>query len=100
MMSEIPQVVSNFPDMSAIVNAHDIGWSINVTEEDLIRVIKTVSAEDILEKKAKLRAIKNQYTWEEEERTKNNLFLTNCRIQFNAANRSIKRKRIHGRYSS
>jgi glycosyltransferase involved in cell wall biosynthesis len=51
MMSEIPQVVSNFPDMSAIINAHDIGWAINVNEEELIRVIKTVSPEVILEKR-------------------------------------------------
>lgn len=67
LMAEIPLVVSNFPDMASLVREHGIGWPINVTEEELTRVVKSISLDNILEKKAKLKIIKRQYSWEVEE---------------------------------
>ena len=67
IMAEVPPIVSNFPDMSGIVNQHGIGWSINVSADDLYSLINRLSMSEIIFQKKKISEVKNQLCWENEE---------------------------------
>jgi len=67
IMAEIPLVVSSFPDMANLVESHDIGWAVDVNVEELIGAIKSITPGDLIVKKEKLRKVKSQFTWENEE---------------------------------
>lgn len=66
-MAGVPIIASNFPDMAHYIHAYKIGWITEVSEDDLLRVIKSLSTVDIEEKKNNLKHFAKNHNWENEE---------------------------------
>jgi glycosyltransferase involved in cell wall biosynthesis len=65
---ELPVIVSDFPDMSAIVRKYDCGWAIPVDADSLYKKIMSLTKEEVLQKKANAQKCKLDYTWQNEEK--------------------------------
>ena len=66
LMSGLPLIVSDFPDMGKIVEESKCGWKVPVNENSLIELIEKLSKEDIQEKRANVLRCRNNYSWENE----------------------------------
>lgn len=67
IIAELPQIVSDFPDMGKIIREYNIGWAIPVSELALSETLGKLSHNDILEKRRSLREVKPMFSWEREE---------------------------------
>ena len=69
MMAGLPMVVSDFPDMAALVEHHDCGWKVAVDAEALLALVKTISLKEISAKGAKACGARCYFGWHLEEPT-------------------------------
>lgn len=65
---ELPVIVSDFPDMSYIVNKYDCGWAIPVSADELYKKIMSLTIEEVQAKKANVRTCRLDYSWQNEEK--------------------------------
>jgi glycosyltransferase involved in cell wall biosynthesis len=69
LMSGIPCIVSDFPDMGDFVKTHDCGWSVPVDENSAYALIKDMSWDKIAQKKVGVNRLLNRddFGWEFEK---------------------------------
>jgi glycosyltransferase involved in cell wall biosynthesis len=67
VIAEIPLIVSNFPDMAALVNQHDLGWAIAVSEDALNDTLRKLTTEELAIKKQSLKKAKHLFSWSSQE---------------------------------
>jgi len=67
ILSGLPIIVSEFPDMGKIVDEYKCGWKISVDEKSVIDLIKNISKEDIQEKRNYALNCKDKFGWDQEE---------------------------------
>jgi len=68
LMSGLPLIVSDFPDMGKIVEENKCGWKVSVNEKSPLELIEKLSKEDIQEKRKNVLTCRNNYSWENEEK--------------------------------
>jgi len=66
--SGIPAIVSDLPDMGALVEEEDCGWRVQIGEEYLAELIEKITKEDIIAKSSNARKWAKNHTWEGEEK--------------------------------
>jgi glycosyltransferase involved in cell wall biosynthesis len=64
--SGLPVIVSDFPDMSAIINEYNCGWITGVSEKELLSTINSICSEDLLEKSKGVVNVQKEIHWEKE----------------------------------
>lgn len=67
ILSGIPPIVSDFPDMSKVVNDYNCGWCIEPTKKGLKFVLETIDKDSINSKKNNLLKASENYSWENQE---------------------------------
>lgn len=67
LMSGLPIIVSNFPDMSKLISKYNSGWTCNNDYKNFIKLVNSLSNEEIQEKKKSVKRISNSIGWHTEE---------------------------------
>jgi len=67
LFSGIPAIVSDFPEMSKVIEEGQWGWAIPVKKDVLLNLVNVLSREEIQEKKRNALKAKNKYGWHIEE---------------------------------
>ncbi len=67
LLSGVPMIVSDFPEMGKFVDENNCGWKVGVDSGALLKLIERISHEDIFEKKNKVLKCKDNYGWHKEE---------------------------------
>ncbi len=68
ILSGIPVIVSDFPEMSAIVDKYDCGWNVNPDENSLVKLMGKISKEDLISKKRNAVNARRFFGWHIEEK--------------------------------
>lgn len=74
IISGVPVIASNFPDMSKIITSTGFGWTSTPEPEALLSLINTISYEEIKIKKDLIQKNNNQFSWHIEERNYSSVF--------------------------
>lgn len=64
---ELPLIVSDFPDMSSLINKYECGWTTGVSAIELIKLIKGISENEIKNKKRGVSIAKEKLIWNTEK---------------------------------
>jgi glycosyltransferase involved in cell wall biosynthesis len=67
LLAGLPQIVSDFPEMSKVITEDDCGWTTAVAENDVLNLIKRLTRAEVLKKKANALRARDRYAWEDEE---------------------------------
>jgi glycosyltransferase involved in cell wall biosynthesis len=70
ILSELPIIVSDFPDMGKIVDEYHCGWKVNPVQDDIYHLINSITKDDILSKKKNVQIYKDMIVGWEKEKTK------------------------------
>jgi glycosyltransferase involved in cell wall biosynthesis len=65
----LPVIVSDFPDMGALVEAHQCGWRVEVSEQALAAAIHGINAGELSRKRENALEWARSHTWQTEEDT-------------------------------
>lgn len=63
----VAPVVSNFPEMSRLVDSYDCGWKIEPGVDALRRLVESIDAETLADKRVNAMRASAHYCWEHEE---------------------------------
>ena len=69
MMAGLPMIVSDFPEMAALVDHHDCGWKVAVDAEALLALVKTIDLKEVHAKRANVCGARCHFGWHLEEPT-------------------------------
>jgi glycosyltransferase involved in cell wall biosynthesis len=67
LLSGLPMIVSEFPEMGKFVDENNCGWKVKVDSRALVKLIESISHEDIFEKQNSVLKCKDNYGWHKEE---------------------------------
>jgi len=67
ILSGLPIIVSDFPDMGKIVDEYKCGWKVPVAEKSVIDLINDISKEDVQEKRNNALSCIDRFGWDKEE---------------------------------
>ena len=67
IMSGLPIIVSDFPDMGQVVDNYKCGWKVSVNEASVRELIGNMSKEEIKMKRESVIRCKNDFDWQKEE---------------------------------
>lgn len=68
LMCGLPLVVSNFPDMSQLVDRYKCGWKVEVSSEELLELVNEIKSEEVKEKKNNALNAREHLGWHIEEK--------------------------------
>lgn len=68
LISGLPIIVSNFPEMAKLVDINNCGWKIEPASAPLLYLINNLSPKDIEEKRSNALKCRDNYDWHKEER--------------------------------
>ena len=68
ILSGLPLIVSDFPDMGKIIDENKCGWKVSVDEKSVINLINNKSIEDIKEKRNNVLNCRDNFAWDKEEK--------------------------------
>jgi hypothetical protein len=60
-------IVSDFPEMAALVDTHGCGWKIQVSPSEISRIVTSISKNEIESKRKATLASRARFGWEYEE---------------------------------
>ncbi len=63
LLSGIPVMVTDFPEMTAVIDEYDMGWRLHEDSEKIIKVINSISPEELLIKKENVKKNNKHYDW-------------------------------------
>lgn len=69
IMSGVPAIVSDFPEMARVINEGKCGWKVPVKQEDLYQLVQQISIGDIHEKQRNALEYRKSLGWHVEERS-------------------------------
>jgi glycosyltransferase involved in cell wall biosynthesis len=67
LLSGLPIIVSDFPEMGKFIDENKCGWKVNVDSKALFDLIKNISNAELIEKKEEAIRCKNKFSWHMEE---------------------------------
>lgn len=74
IVSGLPVIVSDFPDMGKIIDKYKCGWKSLVNEQALIDTIEKISSEEIKDKIKGVLKCKDYFVWDSEEKKLLNIY--------------------------
>ena len=69
LLSGLPMIVSDFPEMGRFVDENNCGWKVRVDSDALLKLAEGISHEDVVEKRKNVLKCKDNYGWHKEEET-------------------------------
>ena len=69
MLAGLPMIVSDFPEMAALVERYDCGWKVAVDVEALLALVETISLKEVRAKSANACGARGHFGWHLEEPT-------------------------------
>ena len=69
LLSGVPVVASNFPDMSNIIDEYQCGWKVIPEEKAVLNLINSLTLDDIKEKRGNVLRCRTGFGWHIEENT-------------------------------
>lgn len=69
LIGGLPVIVSNFPEMSRIIDSYECGWKVDVENQGLRLVINSINHETLEQKKQNAQLAKESFGWHIEELT-------------------------------
>ena len=66
LVSGLPVVVSDFPEMSKVVEEYQCGWKVAVEEESVLSLINRISSAEIAAKKRSVMRCRHEFDWNRE----------------------------------
>ena len=66
IISGLPIIVSDFPEMGKLVDDYNCGWKVDVDSDSLLKLINNITWEDIEQKKDNAKLAKQSLGWEYE----------------------------------
>lgn len=66
--SGLPAIVSNFPEMSMVIDEEQCGWTIPVEKEALLSLVNSLSRKEIRKKRVKALQCVGKFDWRHEEK--------------------------------
>jgi glycosyltransferase involved in cell wall biosynthesis len=67
LLSGLPVIVSDFPEMGRFIDENKCGWKVNVDPTALFDLVKNISNAELIEKKEGAMKCKNKFTWHKEK---------------------------------
>lgn len=67
LMSGIPLIVSDFPEMGKIIDENNCGWKVSVNEKSVFDLIDSITIEELNEKRNSVLRCKDFFGWDKEE---------------------------------
>jgi glycosyltransferase involved in cell wall biosynthesis len=74
LASQKPSIVSNFPDMSEIIEMYDCGWQVEPNYASLFESLNSLTMDDVMQKKKKLGNHVRKFTWENQHEKLANIY--------------------------
>lgn len=74
LSNSLPVLVSNFPEMSKVVNDNDCGWGVSVNVKSITNMLESVTRDEIESKKSNTISCGLKYDWAIEEKTLLNIY--------------------------
>jgi glycosyltransferase involved in cell wall biosynthesis len=68
LLSGLPVIVSDFPEMGKVIDENNCGWKVTVDEKSVRRLVEKISKEDIEEKKKATFKCRDKFVWENESK--------------------------------
>lgn len=69
LFAGLPVIVSNFPEMAAIVSENDCGWIVEPAREALVATLAMIDRGEVERKRGNLSTFSERYGWEMDEPT-------------------------------
>lgn len=63
----VPMIVSDFPEMAALVDAHNCGWKVPVSQSEINRIVARITKSEIESKREATLESRLRFGWEDEE---------------------------------
>jgi glycosyltransferase involved in cell wall biosynthesis len=67
IMSGVPPIASNFPELKQIIHESDAGWVVDVDQEKLLSLVKEITQAEIQQKREKVLQYRQTIGWQIEE---------------------------------
>lgn len=67
LLSGVPVVVSDFPDMVAVVDFYECGWKVETTSDNILALVENITPHDIAAKKEGVCRAQEELGWDKEE---------------------------------
>jgi len=74
LLSGLPVIVSNFPDMSEVIDTYNNGWKIEPKFDQLSQLIRSLKPEEIEEKRVNVLSSQEYIGWETQEKILVNMY--------------------------
>lgn len=68
LLSGLPVIISDFPEMGKVIDENNCGWKVTVDEKSVRRLVEKISKEDIEEKKKNTFKCQDKFVWENESK--------------------------------
>jgi len=68
ILSGVPVIASDFPDMGKLVDDYKFGWKVVPKYEEAKKLIESITREQVIEKRKKAIAARSQFGWHIEEK--------------------------------
>ena len=65
----LPTIISNLPDMARVIEKFQCGWIVEPNSDSVAAVVNGITPEILAEKAKAARSHRQDFSWEEEERT-------------------------------
>ncbi len=69
LLSEIPMIVSNFPEMGRLIDNYGFGWKVDVDQSSLFQLVNSINQNTLEQKKKNISTAKDNFGWHIEEET-------------------------------
>jgi glycosyltransferase involved in cell wall biosynthesis len=67
LMAGLPIIVSRFPEMSAVVETHGVGWTAEPTADDLARVVRSIDTQELERCRNQVLKTRSSFDWATQE---------------------------------
>jgi glycosyltransferase involved in cell wall biosynthesis len=68
LLSEIPMIVSDFPEMSKLVDDYECGWKVGVNKSSLLQLVNAITQNSLKQRKENISIAKKSFGWHIEEK--------------------------------
>ena len=74
IINGVPVIVSDFPEMSRVIDESDCGWKVAVDKKALYSLVTNISQNEIAAKRNKAMQYRKMIGWQNEEKTLLNVY--------------------------
>lgn len=76
LLSGVPVIASNFPEMKQIISSYNCGWTCEPNSNELLKIINSLNPDDVQQKRNATKKCKEDFAWENEVRDFEKIYKT------------------------